>query len=137
MARRRNRNLSVSNGRGVKITSNHRLPHLSELLSPIPARQQIYRPQTLASLPDNRRYYPRRFRSMRPSLTIRGERAAIKNRITRNLHVQSSFDLPREVVTCVRRSQRKEVLFATRRAGRGKRNYNRHVRRTRDSKVRC
>jgi len=138
MAKRRYGRRSALYGREVKTFTNQRLPHINDLLSPLPARQSIYRPPVLASPPDNRRYYPRRFSSMRPSLTIRGERAAIRSTVnTRNLYVQKSFALPREVLTCVRRSQRKEVLFAKRHAGRGRRLNYRHVRRTRDSEISC
>jgi hypothetical protein len=136
LARNRKGHRSGLYGRDVKTITNQRLPHISELLSPLPARQAIYRPPVLAPLPDNRRFYPRRFRHIRPTLTIRGERAAIRSTVNRrNLYVQKSFDVPREVLTCVRRSQRKEVMFATGRAGR-KLNY-RNVRRTRDSQISC
>lgn len=135
--RRNNRSRSASiNGREVKIFTNHRLPQIQKLLSPIPTRQAVYRPPALASLPDNRRFYPRRFRHIRPTLTITGERARIKSTINPwSLHAIQKFELPKKVVTCVRRQTRKEIMHATGRAGR--RLHYRHVRKTRDSNIKC
>jgi hypothetical protein len=49
-----------------------------------------------------------------------------------------AFEAPRTVVVCVRRKQRRQVLLALGRAGRGRRTYKRaHVRRNAYSSVGC
>jgi len=134
--RRKTGHRSVLPGRDVNIIANRRLPQISDLLSSLPARQSIYRPPALPSLPDNRRFYPRRFRSLRPTFTVRGERASVRSTVNRrNLYVQKSFNVPAEVVTCVRRKIRKEVMFASGKAGR--RLHYKSVRRNRDSSISC
>ena len=53
------------------------------------------------------------------------------------LYARPSFVIPKATAVCVRRSMRREVLFARNKAGKGKRNYNSRARRNADSRYSC
>lgn len=97
-------------------------------------------------LEDRRRFepvddYPRALfhRSARlvvsPNVNKSKSRAAGRSILSSGLPAHIKFNVPREVALCVRRKQRREVLFAKRRTGKGAR----AVRRRRNfwSNVRC
>lgn len=120
------------------------------LVSPLPSPSQTI----LREIEDRRTYHPlgefrpARFRTGGPSrITVKDRpyngryKYADPHRNSRNIHLNSgtkapvSFAVPDGTVVCVRRKQRKEVLFAKRRAG-AKGRQRRHKRNL-WTKVRC
>lgn len=101
-----------------------------------PYRQNVFRAQTMRSnLIDDRLWNPQRSSFRRPR-TIYGRPAQVvstfnNRRFSRDRLV---FAVPKTVSTCVRRQQRREVLFARGRAGR---NGGRRYRRNASSSISC
>ena len=94
----------------------------------------------LSSLMDGRTFHPLPKRFVAPRLT-NGYKAPVKSTITTtrkaNLYETQKFVLPAHTATCVRRSRRKEVLFAAGSGGRPKRIKSRRSRRTQTSHIKC
>lgn len=86
----------------------------------LPPVRSRYSP--LQMIEDRRRWSP----ALRPPMRV-VRRAAVPARLTERLYRgralvgRPAFVDPRRVAVCVRRSQRREVLFATRNTGRGAR----------------
>jgi len=104
---------------------------------------------SLLEVEDNRQFHPEQ--ALRPALTFEGtvshvvdagtqKRSVSGTRSTLRFHDSASGSLAfREAdrtVVCVRRQQRKEVMFAMRKAGRGGR-FNRRRRRSFQSEIKC
>jgi hypothetical protein len=111
---KRNRDTSRKAPRGPLIRHDRYRPiDLTHLLIRRPMRRRTvsYRPVVLSEIEDGRVYkdYPRRVstRIARVRPRQRGPLAPLK------------FDSPKKVIACVRRRERKEVIFAIGRAGRG------------------
>lgn len=81
------------------------------------------------------RFYHPQPRATRPIITISGGRASTQTHVKRNLYAYQSFKIPQQVAVCVRRKRRKEVLFASGKAGR--KNHTKHVRRNPSSSISC
>lgn len=115
------------------MTANQRLPRLSP--SPVPVfKVSPAVPPPLATphpVEDRRVFHPER--ADRPALAIDGRpaRFTLNNRPQKKSRLQArfrsvasqtkaavAFQAPRQVLVCVRRQRRKEVLFAKRQAGR-------------------
>lgn len=122
MAKRKsNRSPSVSARRVIPFNTNRRLPRRVLLPSPV----------LLNEISDYRSFHPHgKTRSFRDRLG----RRIIPRTVVRSVpfrgpnfsrgfplfaDLKSTRQLPRDAVVCVRRRIRKEVLFASRRAGRG------------------
>lgn len=94
----------------------------------------------LSSLMDGRTFHPLPKRFIAPRLT-NGYKAPVKSTITTtrkaNLYETQKFVLPAHTATCVRRTRRKEVLFANGSGGRPKRIKSRRSRRTQTSHIKC
>lgn len=111
---RRSRSRSSANAVGQRVRpysgANHRL--LSVRVSPVDLR--VF---------EDRRLFPHREWPRRLVLpaTKRSRRPvdAVPARISERVSGHFSFRAPRAVVVCVRRKQRREVLFAMKRTGRG------------------
>lgn len=88
---------------------------------PIPTRTVFrYQPSLFPDLipvEDNRRYHPEG--KARPRLTKSGQKAQVRSNLSNLLQTQTSmvFQAPPEVLTCVRRNARKEVMHALNKAG--------------------
>lgn len=134
MRRRRKKDRSE---RGATATSNQRL--LEPSISITPSRSY------LQEIEDRREFHPER--ADRPALSLFGrphrltEHKVVHRRARPVLLKRSSmppqpigFVNPQQVVVCVRRKQRKEVLFALGKTGRGAR---RKPRRTWRSEISC
>ena len=117
------------------------LSDVASLLAPAPvpgparAPGYISPPGLLTEIEDFRTYHPEG--AVRSALTVGGLDAAYqkKERPAGRFQPPASFEAPRSVVICVRRKQRREVLFATRKTGKGGR--ARRHRRNYYSNVRC
>ena len=123
MARRRRRSRSTPRNAYANVPS---LP-----------RRVLRRPVRVAlpAIEDRRRYHP--LRSQRPTMRTDGrrtERLVLDAKHRPRLMHRLAFPDPQRVVTCVRRKERREVLFAT--GGASKRNKKRR-RRTWRSNIRC
>lgn len=97
-------------------------PSLAELLAPpfqipAPIRVTTPLPEAFHEVEDNRRYTPERFRE---AFTVGGTPAPSR-RIpqSRGLSSGIAFDDPRSTIRCVRRKQRREVIFAKRKRKKG------------------
>lgn len=132
MARRRKHN--TVGGRDRKLITNQRLPrrdilNLLNSLSPTPLRRQrLVQFPTHYSL-DARLYRPNR-RRFNPPRMVSGGYAPFSYRQQKGYqtHGRYMFQMPRRTLVCVRRKQRREVIFATGRGGRNRaRRYNRSV----------
>lgn len=98
----------------------------------------------IKALEDRRAFHPvgRRVRPVQ-SLTgdarrlvpVAGKVRKVGKRVGARIPRQVGFALPRQVPICVRRQERREVLFALRRTGRGAKSFRR--RRNWHSEVRC
>lgn len=121
------------------------------LVSPVPSPSQTI----LREIEDRRTYHPlgefrpARFRTGGPSrITVKDRpyngryKYADPHRTSKNIHLNSgtkapvSFVAPDGTLLCIRRKQRKEVLFAKRKAGRGG-SHRRRYRRTPYSSIKC
>lgn len=80
---------------------------------------------------DHRRFHPQR--KVRQLRTLRGKRA-LAAPVIRDVRKPVTFHLPPQAAVCVRRSVRKQVIFASGRAGR---RGQRRPRRNLNSSVRC
>lgn len=113
---------------------------IASLLLEGPVPGPVLTPQTwrtaiidpLADLEDRRTFHPDSV--YRDPLLTSGLPATIKQTPPRkrSLVTQTTFDAPRDVAICVRRKQRREVIFAKRKHGAGararrRRNYWSHV----------
>ena len=121
MAKRRRRSLS----RSVRVSIHH---YPSRVL------RRAARPH-LSAIEDRRRYHP--LNVHRPTMRVDGrrtERLVLDGSRDPLRYHKLAFRDARNVVTCVRRKERREVLFAT--GGASKRN-KRKRRMTWRSKIRC
>lgn len=141
MARRRSSSRAISarpiSGRGHYTTARVILPRSVTYSSILP--QAISRPLQIAqrSGVDARLFSPVP-RQRRLFYSVSGYPATVRTRVkSGSLYGQSYFTVPRSVAVCVRRSQRREVMFASQRAGRGRRVYNRRSRRNASSSISC
>jgi len=104
-----------------------------------PSVQRRYRsPLASYSAPiDNRLYHPRR--AFRPILTVSYRNAPIRQRFKKgnSLVFQKIFSAPNITSPCIRRTTRRQVLFATKGAGKGMRHGKKHVRRNASSSISC
>lgn len=94
---------------------------------------------TILSLEDRRMFHPEDVPHPRGSLN-RSSRLVVSvapkaRHISSGLPAHIKFNVPKEVALCVRRKQRRQVLFALRRTGKGARKFYR--RRNEWSNVRC
>lgn len=129
---------SNQGGRGISNTANHRLPRPIAIPSPSNT--------ILTEIEDRRSFYPDDFR---PALDIGGRSHTLvihtpkkrKHRDPmRSLRAfpthKVQFNRPDQVVLCVRRKRRKEVLHALKKTGRGK-GKQRRPRRSWHSQISC
>jgi len=117
-------------GRNVSTIANHRLP-LAHGYTP----RLVHKIN--ANILDARYFHPIIPASSRPVFTTSGDTARIQPSTSRrnpNARYLDSFAIPTKVVPCVRRKQRREVLFATQRSGR---NGGRRYRRNSTSSISC
>lgn len=90
----------------------------------LPVRPRL---TALQALEDRRRWHPER--AFRPALSFREKRPRIVARdvrrsnqwTDRTLPSRLHFALPKSVAICIRRKERREVIFAKRKAGKGSR----------------
>lgn len=113
MAKRRGRK---ENGQRDVLT-----PSLDTLLDfPDPAPLPRVSPRTNPlTLEDRRVYHPLRKAAPPASVSLESRKLVVPRVQRKNSPTLAQFNLPRNVSVCVRRKQRREVLFATRRTGRG------------------
>lgn len=116
--RRRRRDTREPDHTPRDITTIASLPPLRPLkLLPIPVRREVL------AIGDRRQYHPER--RLRPPVSVqRHHRRLLEQPRPRTLgalqpFAKMKFAVPKGVAVCVRRKQRKEVLFAKRRAGKG------------------
>lgn len=129
MARRsKNSSHNNRNRRDIRVISNPRLPLR---FAPVVRRASVLR-----QYEDRRLYHPDRRRLLRPAVTFSGSNYALRSSPSKSRRVPFGvgFVAPRRVVVCVRRKQRREVLFAVGGAGSRK---MRRPRRNEYSNVRC
>lgn len=119
---RRLKNRSTVTGRGFQPTAR-----VQRTLSPIPYPTINWKSQALQTARmnriDGRVFRPMQFRQFERPRTIWGLKAPISHSIRINpkrrdyLHVKRTFTIPKSTAVCVRRSMRREVIFATGRGG--------------------
>ena len=113
----------VSNrlGRPVRVVSTDARPS-----TPLARLQRTDLAQVLRQIEDRRLHHPERFD--RPALNFRGMPAPVvvgrssAKRSTKPVTWPSHvirFEVPKDVLTCVRRSRRRQVMFATKKTGAG------------------
>lgn len=122
---------TYSPGPGVHVAKRHVTPVrvVSTDASPLSRLQRVDLAQVLREIEDRRLHHPERFD--RPALNFRGHPAPVivgrsrprpakrfSSAMTWPSHVIAFRD-PQSVLTCVRRSSRREVLFASRKTGAG------------------
>lgn len=113
MAKRRR---STTGQRGTIATSNRRLSAPS-LLDSLRLMASL---STLREIEDRRQFHPeRQFRAAR-SLSKPLHRLVVSSTPKGRMPVGVRFEDPHKVLVCVRRNQRKEVLHALRKTGKGK-----------------
>lgn len=87
----------------------------------VPVAAPPIKPVTLALIEDRRTFHPARY--LRGAQTLGGkfnaEVVARPAKLTRSVPAHIGFRAPARVVLCVRRRQRKEVLFALRKTRKG------------------
>lgn len=142
---------TVRHAPGVELTRDaldvfRHKPELSRLYRERKRRHEPIRPRPTRPWPDFRPVEDLRHDTKeqdRGFRTVRGRTARIKTRPQGEVHktrlhtpVHSYFLDPQRVLVCIRREARKRVLFALRRAGRGKR-VSREHRFTDKSYIRC
>lgn len=118
---------SSKNRRVVRSNANRRLPRFSpsSLVSPLSPRRA-----TLRLFEDRREWHPdgpnrpaRRFSGTRRPLTLvdrkplNPDRFAYLRQFPSQTKALVAFENPSDVLVCVRRQQRREVIHATRKAG--------------------
>lgn len=133
MARRRR---SRSSGYAYGIPSRRLLDPLTPFLPLSPLPRSVFPPR---SLPGDRRFYAphRHFTAVQVS-GHPSHRLVVPPKIRLRLYsppVSVGFHAPHRVAVCVRRKERREVLFAERRTGKGSRASRR--RRDRFSDISC
>jgi len=107
MARRKSQNRSTRITRQRDVFTITKRPSLSAFNS------QVLRVAQNNSV-DDRLFYPSRYKACRQPRLISGYNAPISTTFNpyRFLHVEERFVYPQRTAICVRRKQRKEVLFA-------------------------
>jgi len=108
-------------------------------------RRAIHRRRSLlmGALPmsDRRMFQPRPLRqiqTLRRPILLTGQIAPVRNLQPRRKPLGArQFKLPRQTVICVRRNIRKEVLFAHKAAGRGKKHHRKTLRLNSTSTISC
>lgn len=137
MARSRVRRIRHSARRVVPVTlSGSPMPRSLPVLPPVSvlSSRRAYQVQALRSSGDDaRRWHP--LQSIRPRKTIHGGSYRARP-VIRNVSSPVLFYAPSSATLCVRRSIRREVLFAKRRAGRSGPIRRRSIR-NQNSTVRC
>lgn len=118
MGRRRGR-------RQIALTPVERDVFTPSLTRPARLLRQVATPHDMGPIEDRRSYHPLDF--FRPARTWSGQDAppSVPSKTPRNkprafLARGLSFSVPPEVLVCVRRKQRKEVLHAFKKVGRGR-----------------
>lgn len=111
--------------RDNSIISNPGL-HAPRILTPRPPRTWS---QNLRLVEDRRSYHPEALTQMRPVRMINSQRPRLipvafsspKYKFNNLVPTAIGFKIPNKVAICVRRKQRKEILHALKKTGRGKR----------------
>lgn len=125
VARKRHRDTTQANARVERVPS---ADAILKMLRPLPVPQQTTSRQLVE---DRRQFHP--MRTVRPARTLRGTPARITVKSFADPRWQ--FEHPRRVLVCVRRKERRQVMFALKRTGKGSR--SRRRRRNYFSEVKC
>lgn len=84
---------------------------------PLPRLTALVDLGRLLEIQDRRTWHPQR--TFRPAVSLSGNRTRMVVSDARGLSPRVRFDASHRVVVCVRRKQRKEVMFALRKTGKG------------------
>lgn len=127
--------------RGVSDSLPSPEPSFGSLFSPSPTPrlfhvEQVSGPGLLSEVQDGRAWRPDASRRWgAPQRLLGGQPARLEARPPPAPFGQVAFQTPQQVIPCVRRQQRKEVLHALKRTGKGSGGGRKH--RTPESNIRC